>query len=550
MLRLINIAWVEVYMLSNQKADTVYLNGNIYTLNKDRPEAAALAVKGQYLIYVGDNQGAQEFIGQDTKVVDLEGKTVLPGLIEGHMHYSRLGQRLLQLDTFWKPKEEILAAVQAEARRMPHGRWILGHGWNQEVWPGNEFPTKEELDAAAPHNPVALTRTCGHAVWVNSKALELAGINKDTPNPEGGEIFRDEQGNPTGILTDTATVLITGKIPPFGEEEQKQALLRAQSELFSYGITSAVDAGAGVSDIRLMKELYQSGDLKIRLYVMVNTGEDAEIYYQKGPETGLFGNRLAVNCVKFYADGSLGARSAWLLSEYSDRPGHFGSPRYTGDILYQLVKEARQYGFQVATHAIGDAAIRQCVDVYEKVLNELPLADHRYRIEHFQIAMREDIQRIAALGVIPAMQAVFATSDKNMAEKRLGTERIKGAYAWRKVIDAGSIIVNSSDAPVEAVNPYYGLHAAVTRTDLEGNPPGGWYPEEALTREEALKSFTIWAAYGQFEETIKGSLEAGKLADFVVIDRDYMTCPPEEIKDITALMTVVGGETVFTQTTG
>lgn len=526
-------------------ADTVYTNGNIYTVDESFSKAQGIAIKGQYIIGVGSNEEVKKFVGATTQVIDLKGKTVIPGLIEGHMHYPGEGQKLIKLDVFWKPKDVILAAVKAEADRLPDGEWITGGGWNQEVWDVPEFPTKEDLDAVAPNNPVALRRTCGHATWVNSLALELGGVTKDTPNPQGGEILKDENGEVLGILTDTAAGFVTSKVPPLTEERRKEALLLAQEELFSYGLTSSMDAGSGVVDIQEMKELYESGDLKIRLYVMVDSGSDAKAYYEIGKEVGLYDNRLTMNCIKFYTDGSLGARSAWMLEEYSDRPGHVGNSRHTYDEFYELIKEARENGFQVATHAIGDAANRQVVDIYEKVLKEMPQNDHRYRIEHFQVATLEDIQRIADLDIIPAMQAVHATSDKNMAEDRVGSERIKGAYAWRKVLNTGNIIVNGSDANVELVNPYHGLYAAVTRMGRDGEPVGGWYPEENMTREEALRSFTIWAAYGQFEEEIKGSLEVGKLADFVVIDRDYMTCPSRDIKDILPLATIVGGEVVY-----
>ena len=526
-------------------ADTVYVNGNIYTVDEDFSKAQAIAIKGQYIVGVGSNEDVKGFVGESTKVIDLQGKTVIPGLIEGHMHYPGEGQKLLQLDLFWKPKDVILAAVKAEADRLPDGEWITGGGWNQEVWDIPEFPSKEDLDEVAPNNPVALRRTCGHATWVNSLALEIGGITKDTPNPQGGEILKNENGDPLGILTDTAASFVTSKIPPLTAERKKEALLLAQDELFSYGLTTSMDAGSSVEDIQQMKELYESGDLKIRLYVMVDSGPDAEVYYEKGPEIGLYGNRMTMNCIKFYTDGSLGARSAWLLEEYSDRPGHVGNSRHTYDEFYELVKAARDNGFQASTHAIGDAANRQVVDIYEKVLKENPLEDHRYRIEHFQIATLEDIQRIADLEIIPAMQSVHATSDKNMAEDRVGPERIKGGYAWRKVLNTGNIIVNGSDANVELVNPYHGLYAAVTRKGRDGEPEGGWYPEECMTREEALRSFTIWAAYGQFEEDIKGSIEVGKLADFVVIDRDYMTCPDSEIMNILPLATIVGGEVVY-----
>ena len=534
-------------LADNVMADTVYINGNIYTVDENFSKAQAIAIKGQYIIGIGSNEEVKKFAGYSTAVIDLQGKTVIPGLIEGHMHYPAEGQSLIQLGVFWQPKDVILEAVKAEADRLPDGEWITGSGWNQEVWDVPEFPSKEDLDKVAPNNPVALERTCGHAIWVNSLALELGGITKDTPNPQGGEILKNESGEPLGILTDTAARSVTSKIPPLTAERKKEALMLAQDELFSYGLTTSMDAGSGVEDIQQIKDLYESGDLKIRLYVMVSSGSDAEEYYKIGPEVGLYDNRLTMNCIKFYTDGSLGARSAWMLEEYSDRQGHVGNSRYTYDEFYELIKAARENGFQVGTHAIGDAANRQVIDIYEKVLKENPLEDHRYRIEHFQIATLEDIQRIADIGIIPAMQSVHATSDKNMAEDRVGPERIKGGYAWRKVLNTGNVIVNGSDANVELVNPYHGLYAAVTRAGRDGEPAGGWYPEECMTREEALRSFTIWAAYGQFEEDIKGSLEIGKLADFVVIDRDYMTCPDRDIMGIIPLATVVGGEIVYTK---
>ncbi len=536
--------------LAAKAADTVYLNGNIYTVDDKQPKASAVAITGQKLVYVGNDKGAKSYVGKKTKVVDLKGKTVLPGLIEGHMHYTGEGQKMLQVYVFWSPKAEILAKVKAETEKLPAGTWIIGRGWNQEVWPDKKFPTKEELDTVAPNHPVMLTRTCGHAIWVNSKALAVAGVDKNTPNPAGGTIDKDANGNPTGILHETARNLVRSKVTPMTNDRLQEAMLKAQDEMFSFGITSVMSAGtsgsfSSVLETNLMKELYEKGQLKVRIYNMINEGEDAKVYYKKGPEIGLYGDRLTVRSIKFYADGSLGARSALLLEPYSDKPGEKGVERMTYDALYKGYAEARKNGFQVSTHAIGDGANRRVVDLYEKVLKEQPLKDHRYRIEHFQVATALDIDRIAKLKIVPAMQGIHATSDKNMAENRVGAERIKYAYAWRKVIKAGSVIVNGSDAPVEPVNPYWGLYASVTRMDNDGKPEGGWYIGEGMTREEALKSFTIWAAYGQFEEKIKGSLQKGKLADLVVIDRDYMKIPAKEIKDIKALLTVLGGEEVY-----
>jgi hypothetical protein len=322
----------------------------------------------------------------------------------------------------------------------------------------------------------------------------------------------------------------------------------AQDHILSYGITSVRDAGSALSTFDRLSALYRNGEMKIRIYMMASSGSTAEHFFQL-PEierTGLFDDRLNVRSIKLMADGSLGARSAWMLEEYSDRPGHFGDPRYTDEQIYNFVKQAAEAGFQVNTHAIGDAANRQVLDTYEKVINEFNLRDHRFCIEHSQIVNLEDIPRFAELGVLPSMQFVHATSDLNMAELRVGPERILGAYAWRKMIDSGCIIPNGTDAAVELVNPYHGLYAAVTRMTRDGFPEGGWYPEERLTKEEALCAYTIWGAFAQFEEDKIGSIEEGKYADFAIIDRDYLTCPDRELKDITALMTVIAGEIVYT----
>ena len=532
-----------------QSADSVYLNGNIYTVEAKQAKAQALAIVGQKLVYVGDDKGARQYVGANTKVVDLKGQTVLPGLIEGHMHYTREGASLLQVNVFWKPKDEIIAKIKAEARKLPAGTWIVGTGWNQEVWPDRKFPNKADLDAVAPNHPVSLTRTDGHALWVNSKALEMAGIDKTTATPAGGVIEKDANGELTGIFYENAMAMIRSKITPLSTERLKEAMLLAQAEMFSYGLTSSMSAGNmtmnSVEDVQIMKSLYQSGQLKVRIYAMIN-GEHATPYYKSGPEIGLFDNRLTVRAIKFYADGSLGSRTALMLEDYSDKHDWKGVARSTNEQLLEYVRTASRAGFQVAVHAIGDGGVHNVIDQYEKVLKEDKVSpDHRWRIEHYQVTTAADLERTAKLKIIPVMQAVHATSDKNMAETRIGPERIKYAYAWRKVIKAGLAIPGGSDAPIEKINPYHGLYASVTRMDRDGQPSGGWHPEEKMTREEALKSFTIWAAYGQFEENIKGSLKAGKLADFVVIDRDYMKCPESEIKDINALTTVVGGEVVY-----
>lgn len=530
-------------------ADSIYLNGNIYTVDKAFSKASAMAVKGSKLLYVGDDaEKLEQLKGPQTKTVNLAGKTVIPGLIEGHMHFLRYGERKSMIDIFWKPKEEILEKVAAEAKKLKPGEWIVSRGWNHEVWPDRKWPSKEELDKVAPENPVVLTRADNHSIWANSLALEKAGVDKDTPDPQGGEILKNEKGEVLGVLTDTAMPFVLSKVPPMSAERRYEAYLKAQADLLSYGVTSIMDAGESLENLEILKKAYEKGDMKLRSYEMLlaTTNQDV-LFIEAGnkPTTGLFGDRLSIAAVKVVSDGSLGSRSAWMLEDYHDRPGHKGNGRYTDDELYAILARAYANGFQIGVHAIGDAAVRQVINQVERVIKANPAKDHRFRIEHFQIVNAQDIPRAIELGIVPAMQAVHATSDMNMAEDRVGPVTIKSSYAWRTVIDCHGEITNGSDAPVEAVNPYHGIYASVTRQDLQGKPEGGWHPEQKMTREEALKSFTIWAAFGQFEDKIKGSLEAGKLADFTVIDRDLMVCPESELKDIQALQTVIGGEVAF-----
>ncbi len=540
-------------LAASESADVVYRGGNIYTMDDDNPHATALAVKDGRLLYVGSDEGAAAYTGSNTRVVELDGHTILPGLIEGHMHVPNLGQSMLMIDAFWKPKEVILEAVRQAAEAAEPGEWIQGRGWMNTVWADDSFPTKEELDAVAPNNPVSLQRADAHMFWFNSMALEMAGVTKDTPNPQGGEILKTEDGELLGCLTDTAAAIVRGIIPPWSDEDLKKASLLAQEQLFSYGFTSALDAGVTVHQLDLYKELYEAGQLKLRLYplIMLSSTEGAEADYLRTtkPTGMLYDDHLQVAGVKIIGDGSLGARSAAMLEEYSDREGYTGEYRFSDEDAYAVIKLAYENGYQTGVHAIGDGVNHQVLDVYERLMKENPREDPRMRIEHFQIVTPDDIDRALELGVLPAMQFTHATSDWLMAEDRVGPERIKTSYAWRTIIDKGSIIIGGSDAPVELVNPYHGLNAGVTRMDKDCRPEGGWYANEKVTREEALKAFTIWAAYGQFEEDLKGSLEVGKLADFAVIDRDYMTCPETDIKDIQTLMTVSGGEVVYTKDT-
>jgi predicted amidohydrolase YtcJ len=531
-------------------ADAVYLNGNIYTADEHNPAVSAMAVAGDRFVFVGPDETAGNHIGGQTKVIDLKGRTVLPGLIDAHMHFGNVGNIKMKLDHFWKSKADIIDSVCKAAQSAEKGDWIEGRGWNQEVWDPPDYPNREDLDAVSREHPVYLERTDGHAAWVNSKALEFAGITPETDNPPGGEIIKDADGVPTGVLVDTAKLMVSDKIPPFTEPKAMKALEMAQEEFFSNGVTSGHDAGCDLETIERTKALYETGRLCIRLYEFMRIPDGSttlgDEFYAPGLQIGLYENSLTIRSIKISIDGTLGSHGALMLEGFSDRSdGHPGLQRVTPERLLAVAKKAHNAGFQMAVHAIGDGANRQALDVFEQVVKETPGFDHRHRIEHAQVVALEDIPRFKQLGVIPAMQAVHATSDKNMAEKRVGPERIKGAYAWRKFLDTGAVIPNGTDAPVEKVNPFHVLFASVTRQSRNGEPAGGWYPEEKMTREEALKSYTIWAAFAAFEEQLKGSISVGKLADFIVIDRDFMKCPESEIKDIRVLQTILGGEVVF-----
>ena len=470
-----------------ETADSIYINGNIYTVDDDFTTATAMAVKGDRILYVGDQEGAEAYLGTGTQVTDLEGKTVLPGLIEGHMHINNLGENHLKLDCYFKSKEDILEMVRQAAEAAEPGQWIQGSGWLDTLWETPGYPTKEELDAVAPDNPVILIRSDNHMCWVNSKALELAGITKDTPDPQGGKILKTDDGELWGCLTDTAINLVRDLVPAYTVEEQQQALLLAQEQLFSYGFTSAVNAGTTVQGLENFKALYESGEMKLRTYPMIMlttdlTSPEAEYIRTHAPSEELYDNRMLVRGVKIVGDGSLGSRSSAMLEDYSDAPGTKGEYRFTDEQMYEAVKLAYDNGYQTGVHAIGDGTNHQVLNAYERVMEENPREDARLRIEHFQIITAEDMQRALDMGILPAMQFTHATSDSNMAEDRIGSERIK-------------------------------------------------------------------TAYGQFEEDLKGSLEPGKLADFIIIDRDYMTCPEADIKDIQVLATYVGNELVYTKDT-
>lgn len=527
--------------VSENRAEVLFHNARILTMNPALPRATVLAVKGQEIAYAGDSlQEAAACLAPGARRVDLDGKTVIPGLIESHMHFLGEGQRLSEVDMFMKPKEEILRLVADEAQKSEPGQWITGRGWNNEIWPDKSWPGKRELDAAAPHNPVALTRMDGHSMWVNSLALQAAHITADTPNPQGGEIFRLPDGEPQGILVDTPIFKIWARLPAPTDAQALAAYHRAEKELFVCGITSLVNAHQTLQQHNVLARAYEAGELKIRVYELfgAQTGQDTAFLEQEHkPFTGRFGERLTAGGVKLIGDGSLGSRSAWMLEDYADRPGHRGNGRYSDEEMHAVIKRAGDTGLQACVHAIGDASVRQAVRVIGRVLDEKLLPDHRFRIEHFQTAASEDIATALRLGVIASMQTIHEPSDRNMVSSRLSPTALARSYPWREVLDGGGIIANGSDAPMEKVNPFLGMHAAISRPD----------PARNMTRLEALLSYTVWGAYAEFSEKRKGSLEPGKLADFAVLDRNVLTCPAAEIPKTRVLLTVTGGEIVHTQ---
>ncbi|MDR0854360.1 MAG: amidohydrolase [Clostridiales Family XIII bacterium] len=532
--------------MGNKYATSVWLNGKILTVDDEFSIAEALVVKNDYLIYVGDNETARKFISPETEVFDLEGKTVLPGLMESHTHFSWLSNSLTEIDGLFKSKENILDQLREKVAKAEKGEWIQGRGWNQDNWDEKVFPTKFDLDEVAPDNPVVMIRADYHSYWVNSAALKIGGIDKDTKAVDGGEIIRFDDGEPTGVLIDKAGEAVTKHVPPYQGEKFQEALRLGQKHLASYGFSGVMDAGASSDEIAAFKQFADNGELDIRLYVYAKEGDTAREYYKKGAEIGLYGNKMTIRGVKFFTDGAIGSRGAAMVEDYADDPGNKGLFMYTDEQFYNEVREARLNGFQISAHAIGDAAVEQVVNTFKKVLDELPDENNRWRIEHFQTITKQTLSDTVKYKFIPSMQFTHCTSDVGPARKRYGEgERLERSYRWRDVLDAGLHIAEGSDAPVEYVNPYHGFYAGVARKNRAGEPADGGYPGQCLTREEVIRAATIWSAEAQFEEHIRGSLEIGKFADFAVIDKDLLTCNVEDIKDIQALRTVVGGKTIF-----
>jgi predicted amidohydrolase YtcJ len=534
-------------------ADLVFKNGNIYTVNERQPTAEAVAVKGDRIVFVGSNRGAEKYVGNNTRVIDLNGKTMVPGVTDAHHHLSGVGFREMTLNLEGITSlEAFLAKVKERVDQTPPGQWVTGRGWIETFWTPPVFPTRWDLDKISPNNPVFLDRADGHGAIANSAALRIAGIDKNTPSPFGGEISKDKKtGEPNGMLLDAAQNLVQRHIPGTTAAEAERAIILGVQRDISLGWTQVQDPGGTYADVGIDSKLYSEGKIKLRIYKALSApGQEAQKLFHDGPIIGAYADHFTVRALKLYADGSLGSRSAALLQPYSDKPDTSGFLTIKEEELQPVLQEALRKGIQIETHAIGDRGNRFILDQYEKAMNAVPKAEWkikapRWRVEHSQIVNPADIRRFKKLGIIPSMQPSHAIGDLHFAPARLGIERLAGAYAWQSFIKSGSIVPGGSDAPVERGEPMIEFYAAVARKDMKGFSGPGWHPEEAATREQALKMLTVWPAYAAFEETLRGSIEVGKLADFTIFSADIMKIPEMEILKTRCLMTVIGGEIVY-----
>ena len=527
----------------SDSSETVFYNCRVYTMNEDQPTAEAVTIQGDSILFVGTSEEALAAAGPGAVKFDLNGLTVIPGLVDAHAHFIGYSASRAALDLNGTVSigqiRDRLAARAAETHR---GRWITGRGWDQNDWEKKDFPRRSDIDPVSPENPVLLTRVCGHAAIANSMALEAAGIGRGTPDPDGGKIERDASGEPTGILLDEAISLVRDVVPAHTREMKKSLMVSAAHACLAAGLTGTHEMGIGSETVGIYRELYEAGELPFRITAYYDgDADDLDSVLTAGPGEDFADGMFSIAGVKFFGDGSLGARSAAMLEDYSDDPGNRGIVVTDPEVLYKKVLACHRAGFQVATHAIGDRANRAVLDIYEKVLEEEPGSGLRHRIEHAQILSPEDIGRFASLGVIPSMQFTHCTSDMPWAGDRVGDSRLEGAYAWRSLMNAGSRIPGGSDYPVESIDPLLGIYAAVTRQDLSGSPAGGWMPDQRLAIEEAVRAFTIDAAWAAGQEKERGSIEKGKLADLTILGADIMEIEPGEIPGTEIIATILAG---------
>jgi len=533
------------------ESDSLIYNTTIYTANDTLPQAQAVAVKDGNIIFVGNDKEAEVYKCGNAKLFNMEGLFVYPGFIDAHVHIKGIGYRDLNLNLQGiNSLKEMLTTVEIYSNSVEPGGWVVGRGWIEKNWPEARFPTIEELDRFSPDKPVVLERADGHAVIVNSYALNLAGINSKTQDPLGGAVIKDKSGNPTGLLVDKASLMVEKLIPKKSKAQDKRALKIAIANSIEYGWTQLQDAGSPYSDFELLKEIKSEGDLNIRVQLYISDGPDILKKMVKGFEIDpeYF---LSTRGIKLYADGAIGSRGAAFLSSYKD----FDT---SGFLIFEKNKtmpkliEALKKGIQIQTHAIGDKANKVTLDWYQEAFDTVEekdrlIKDPRWRIEHAQNILPKDQQRYRELEVIASMQPSHAIGDLHFAEKRLGLSRLKNAYVWRSLLDLDVKVVGGSDAPVEIGDPRIEFKAAVSRTDLDGFHGEGWHLEESVTRDEALKMFTKWPSYAVFEEDVKGTIELGKLADFTIFSKDLMTIPAEEIMSSKNMMTIVSGEVVYSR---
>lgn len=535
-----------------ETADVVFLNGKVHTVNDAQPQAEAIAIKADRILFVGSDAEVKKYSGPATRAIDLKGKTVVPGLTDSHYHILEVGERLTHLNLESATSRKLfLAKIKEQAEQAGPGRWITGRGWIETFWKPPSFPSAAELDEIAPDHPVFLTRADGHAAVANSAALRIAGIKAETPDPFGGEILKEKAtGAPAGMLLDHAMELVAKHIPPPSTADKEKAFLLATKRNVELGWCEIQNPGSDLAEVEIMRRLFESGAVKLRIYNAVSgPGEPADRLLAEGALIGANGGLFTQRTIKLYADGALGSRGAALLEKYADAESS-GFLTNKPEELRPLMEQALRRGIQVQTHAIGDRANRIVLDLYADVLkavppNERKVREPRWRIEHAQVISRTDIPRFAQLGVIPSMQPSHAISDLYFAPARLGTKRLEGAYAWQRLIESGAIVPGGSDAPVERGEPMIEFYAASARKGLDGFQDEDWHPEQAVSRAQALKMFTIWPALAAFEENEKGSIEAGKLADLTVLSNDIMEIAEAEILKTRCVMTVIGGEIVF-----
>jgi predicted amidohydrolase YtcJ len=531
-------------------ADLVLTNGRVVTVDDAVPEAQAIAIRGDRIAALGSAVDIRRYVGTSTQVIDLQGQLAIPGFIDGHAHFMGVGEAQLNLNlmstTSW---DQIVAMVAEAVKTAKPGEWIVGRGWHQEKWtsrpqPSVEgFPTHASLDVVSPNNPVVLTHASGHASFVNAKAMEVAGVTRSTPNPRGGEILRDASGNPTGLLRETASGLI--RAGSGDEARSRRALELASQEALSKGLTSFQDAGSAFATIDLMKKMIDEGRIGVRLWVMIGEPNQRAASQLAKYRTIDYGNgHLTVRAIKRYMDGALGSRGAWLLSPYSDKPDSVGLNTSPLSEIAEAARLAIANDFQLCVHAIGDRANRETLDIFERAFKANPgKRDLRWRVEHAQHLSAQDIPRFGQLGVIASMQGIHATSDAPFVIQRLGAERAdEGAYVWQRLMKSGAVVSNGTDAPVEDLDPIPNYYATVTRKTKEGN---AFYPDQRMSRMEALKSMTYNPAYAAFQEDSRGSLTVGKLADVTVLSKDITAIPEDQIQSARVTYTIVGGKIVY-----